>query len=241
MVFIYFPFGVEKSPDANDTNPIRYAGEYYDKETGTYYLRARYYDPLIARLTQQDTYWNPSNMIYGDEPQKINERQSSMGLNVYTFVPSIEVIMQGGNLYVYCMSNPVLHTDPTGLASYNNTMTNNGGIYSVTTKIQTGSGTVTVDYTIQNGIIQFDYTKNDYGKVANIGGEDTLAKAMYSAAKSINSNYLRGRTTLGIEVELQAHSGLYTQGILTQHTYRADIGGTRGVAVMLDSLLLESN
>jgi RHS repeat-associated protein len=31
-------------------NAIRYAGEFYDEETGLYYLRARYYDPYIGRF-----------------------------------------------------------------------------------------------------------------------------------------------------------------------------------------------
>ena len=39
---------------ATDANPFRYAGQYYDKETGTYYLRARYYDPVIGRFTRED-------------------------------------------------------------------------------------------------------------------------------------------------------------------------------------------
>ncbi|MCL1858453.1 MAG: polymorphic toxin type 44 domain-containing protein [Oscillospiraceae bacterium] len=38
----------------SDTNPFRYCGEYYDGETGTLYLRARYYDPRIGRFTQED-------------------------------------------------------------------------------------------------------------------------------------------------------------------------------------------
>lgn len=35
-----------------ETNPnaIRYAGEFYDQDTGLYYLRARYYNPYIGRL-----------------------------------------------------------------------------------------------------------------------------------------------------------------------------------------------
>ena len=37
-----------------DDSPFRYAGEYYDKETGTYYLRARYYDPVIGRFLRED-------------------------------------------------------------------------------------------------------------------------------------------------------------------------------------------
>ena len=45
---------------------FRYTGEQYDILTGQYYLRARYYNPVIARFTQEDTY-------YGD------------GLNLYTY------------------------------------------------------------------------------------------------------------------------------------------------------------
>ncbi len=38
-----------------DPNPFRYCGEYFDVESGSYYLRARYYDPSIGRFTQEDT------------------------------------------------------------------------------------------------------------------------------------------------------------------------------------------
>lgn len=41
----YDAFGVEYNPDANDTNYFRYTGQYFDFESGTYYLRARYYNP----------------------------------------------------------------------------------------------------------------------------------------------------------------------------------------------------
>ena len=44
----YDAFGVEKNPDANDANPWRYCGEYFDTETKTIYLRARYYDPVAG-------------------------------------------------------------------------------------------------------------------------------------------------------------------------------------------------
>ena len=38
----------------NDANPFRYCGEYFDEETGTIYLRARYYDPSTGRFTRED-------------------------------------------------------------------------------------------------------------------------------------------------------------------------------------------
>ena len=47
----YDAFGNEAEPSSTDTNPFRYCGEYFDTETGTYYLRARYYDPAVGRFT----------------------------------------------------------------------------------------------------------------------------------------------------------------------------------------------
>lgn len=35
-------------------NPFRYCGEYFDKETGSIYLRARYYDPATSRMLSED-------------------------------------------------------------------------------------------------------------------------------------------------------------------------------------------
>ena len=52
---------------------FRYTGEQYDILTGQYYLRARYYNPVIARFTQEDTY-------YGD------------GLNLYTYCQNNPVL-----------------------------------------------------------------------------------------------------------------------------------------------------
>ena len=45
---------MEQAPDSADPNPFRYCGEYFDRETGTYYLRARYYSPGTGRFTQED-------------------------------------------------------------------------------------------------------------------------------------------------------------------------------------------
>ena len=38
----------------DDTNPFRYAGQYYDRESQSYYLRARYYLPRYGRFTAED-------------------------------------------------------------------------------------------------------------------------------------------------------------------------------------------
>ena len=62
----YDAFGNTVSCEEQVHNRFRYTGEQYDPLTGQYYLRARYYNPVIARFTQEDTY-------YGD------------GLNLYTY------------------------------------------------------------------------------------------------------------------------------------------------------------
>lgn len=45
-------------------NPFRYAGEMQDALTGHYYLRARFYNPIIARFTQEDTYRGDGLNLY---------------------------------------------------------------------------------------------------------------------------------------------------------------------------------
>ena len=50
----YDAFGNEKNLVVTDPNPFRYCGEYYDAELQEIYLRARSYDPLSGRFTQED-------------------------------------------------------------------------------------------------------------------------------------------------------------------------------------------
>ena len=52
----YDSFGNEVNLDSKDENPFRYCGEYYDKEIGEIYLRARYYQPAVGRFLTRDTY-----------------------------------------------------------------------------------------------------------------------------------------------------------------------------------------
>ncbi len=99
-------FGTELNADPADSNPYRYCGEYFDQESGTYYLRARYYAPAEGRFTQEDTHWNASNRVYGDQPQK---RADDGG-----YMPQLSAVLQSGNLYVYGINNPVMYADSTG-------------------------------------------------------------------------------------------------------------------------------
>jgi len=54
QTYDYDAFGNQKSENPVDANPFRYCGEYFDVETGTIYLRARYYDPSVGRFNRQD-------------------------------------------------------------------------------------------------------------------------------------------------------------------------------------------
>ena len=80
----YDAFGVEQNVDDADDNAFRYCGEYYDSESGTIYLRARYYDPTIGRFISRDS-------VTG-------ENTDPLSLNLYT----------------YCHNNPILGVDPSG-------------------------------------------------------------------------------------------------------------------------------
>ena len=80
----YDAFGVEQNVDDADNNAFRYCGEYYDSESGTIYLRARYYDPTIGRFISRDS-------VTG-------ENTDPLSLNLYT----------------YCHNNPIIGTDPSG-------------------------------------------------------------------------------------------------------------------------------
>ena len=96
----YDAYGVQKNIDPTDTNPFRYCGEYFDKESGSIYLRARYYFPEIGRFTTMDKHWNVNNMIYGD--------------NAGSSIVDYSAIVQSSNLYIYGLNNPVTNSDFTG-------------------------------------------------------------------------------------------------------------------------------
>ena len=51
--YTYDAFG-NQTEEAEDVNPFRYAGEYWDSESGLIYLRARYYDSGVGAFTSED-------------------------------------------------------------------------------------------------------------------------------------------------------------------------------------------
>ena len=51
--YVYTPFGIEEPLNASG-NPFRYTGRRFDLESGLYYYRARYFDPVTGRFLETD-------------------------------------------------------------------------------------------------------------------------------------------------------------------------------------------
>ena len=82
----YDPYGnvIASYGDIAAINPLRYRGYYYDTETGLYYLQSRYYDPVVGRFINADSY-------------------ASTGQGII-----------GYNMFAYCGNNPVNTADYQG-------------------------------------------------------------------------------------------------------------------------------
>ena len=74
----------KSSGSMRNINPLRFRGYYYDTETGFYYLQSRYYDPVVSRFINADSY-------------------ASTGQGFL-----------GYNMFAYCGNNPVNRVDADG-------------------------------------------------------------------------------------------------------------------------------
>ena len=60
----YDAFGNLLRSQGNVPNRLLYGGQQYDPEVGQYYLRARYYNPVVGRFTQEDPYRGDGLNLY---------------------------------------------------------------------------------------------------------------------------------------------------------------------------------
>ena len=60
----YDAFGVQLEEEEQFYNCIRYTGQQYDGLTEQYYLRARYYNPVLGRFMQEDVYQGDGLNLY---------------------------------------------------------------------------------------------------------------------------------------------------------------------------------
>ncbi len=62
--YLYDAFGAELETNEQVQNRIRYTGQQYDDLTEQYYLRARYYNPVLGRFMQEDVYQGDGLNLY---------------------------------------------------------------------------------------------------------------------------------------------------------------------------------
>ena len=62
--YCYDAFGESVISHEDVHNRFRFNGEQYDPITSQYYLRARFYNPIIGRFTQEDTYYGDGLNLY---------------------------------------------------------------------------------------------------------------------------------------------------------------------------------
>lgn len=60
----YDAFGKFTAREEKVENRFGFAGEQYDKASGMYYLRARYYNPVVGRFIQEDIYYGDGLNLY---------------------------------------------------------------------------------------------------------------------------------------------------------------------------------
>ena len=63
--YTYDPYGGLAASTGSITNPFRFCGQYQDLESGYYYLRARYYDPVTAQFLAADPAVGHTRAPYG--------------------------------------------------------------------------------------------------------------------------------------------------------------------------------
>ena len=110
----YDEFGNDLLPELeshrNTHQPFTYTGYQSCTVTSDLYAQAREYSPENGRFISHDKYWNPENMIYGDDVVFTENP-----IQLKNLLPDLLVINQSGNPYGYTVNNPLKYTDPTGL------------------------------------------------------------------------------------------------------------------------------
>ncbi len=90
--YLYDAFGNVLEEKEDIPNRILYTGQQYDQETGQYYLRARFYNPVIGRFTQEDTYRGDGLNLYaycGNNPVMYYD-PSGYNMKDYSTQPAAE-------------------------------------------------------------------------------------------------------------------------------------------------------
>ena len=219
--YTYDAFGNLTSQIGESDNPFLYCGEYYDAETQTYYLRARYYNPANGRFNAEDTHWNLSNMLYGDSPVKLNEHKDALGLNRYTLLPNTLAVQQSSNLYVYCVANPIQYADLNGEFIISTTFLVVAGVAALGAAIGGYIGAKVADKQGKTGWDKVGYVATG----AIIGGTIGAAAGYVAAPAVASATGVAGIsvTTSGISV-LSTSAGASGAGYASYYELKKAIG-----------------
>ena len=121
----YDSFGKAYVDVENVVNNLRFAGQYFDEETGLHYNWNRYYDPDMARYLSEDPIGLRGNLLLRDlqlyrqtSPAKFvkslkglfDMRRLTNNFDKYSTLEG----MPNYNLYSYSSSDPLNFSDPTG-------------------------------------------------------------------------------------------------------------------------------
>ena len=111
--YYYDSFGNMKHHGDKVKQPYTFTGREWDKETGLYYYRARYYDAEAGRFISFDPILHPTNATF--KSTFCNHNSDSL-FSLSSFTNSMKNT-QALNLYIYVQNRPVVLTDPSGLGS----------------------------------------------------------------------------------------------------------------------------
>ena len=164
-------------------NRFGYTGEQYDSETGLLYLRARYYDPSLGRFISADPFWG-----------RLEDPVSQ-------------------NRFIYVHNNPLLYTDPSGLATVDVTAVwIDGAGASKSLRFDTSSGNIYLVPALGVGYdkgVSLGLSPSDYSGDARIVGTTMLPTGV-------------GGLTAGLEVTVANVTEFHKPGNFDNH-YFTDI------------------
>ena len=120
--YSYDVFGNVREQQEAVFNYFKYSGEQYEKEIEQYYLRARFYNPVVGRFTQEDIYRND-------------------GLNLYVYVVNNPLLWVDPSGYKKCnQTNSKDKTKNNGIPVQERVQASNGLYYESNSKHTLGRG-----------------------------------------------------------------------------------------------------